>query len=227
MTGLFVAIDTGDMARAEELVGSLKDLPLHFKLGLEFFTANGPAGVAKIKARAPQKKIFLDLKLHDIPNTVAGAVKSASTLGVDFLTIHATGGADMMAAAQAAAGGIITLLAVTVLTSAQAAPDDVLTLAKSAEGAGIPGVICSPHEIALLKKQTGLRLVTPGIRPIGAAAGDQKRVMTPEEAAQAGADYIVVGRPVTGASDPVAAARDILGALDTGCAMSGRTSLAS
>jgi orotidine-5'-phosphate decarboxylase len=194
------------------------------KLGLEFFAANGPAGLAV----AGEAKIFLDLKLHDIPNTVAGAVRALMPLGVEMLTIHAAGGAAMVGAAVEAAGGRTKILAVTVLTSLDASAlsdtgvaggttQQVLRLARLALGAGADGLICSPHEIAVLRDAFGTKplLVVPGIRPAGSERGDQARVMTPEQAVAAGADYIVVGRPVTGADDPMAAARDIAARIST------------
>ncbi len=192
------------------------------KLGLEFFVANGPAGVADLGDR----RIFLDLKLHDIPNTVAGAVASVLRLRPAMLTLHACGGAAMIAAARRAADASPKpplLLAVTVLTSLDAEAlhetgvaggprQQVLRLARLALKAGADGLVCSAHEVAMLRDAFGAApvLVVPGIRPAGAAAGDQARVMTPAEAVAAGADWLVVGRPITGAADPGAAAAAIL-----------------
>lgn len=225
---IFCAIDTPDRARAKALATALRGT-VNLKLGLEFFVANGPAGVREIAGDAP---LFLDLKLHDIPNTVAGAVRSAADLEPLLLTLHCSGGAAMMreaatAATQAAAGRRrMKLLGVTVLTSlddgdldavGQKAPagEQVQRLALLARDSGLDGVVCSPHEVAALRRSCGpdFLLVVPGIRPAGAAAGDQKRVMGPRDAIAAGADYLVIGRPITGAPDPAAAARALLAEL--------------
>jgi orotidine-5'-phosphate decarboxylase len=233
--GIFCAVDKNNLAAAKELVAMLSPLPLHIKLGLEFFVAEGPQGVAAIRAMLPASaKIFLDLKLHDIPNTVAGAVRAAAAAGVDFLTLHAGGGHEMMRAAVLAAQDVAQatgrpapcLLGVTVLThmdardlsgiGIDAAPaDQVLRLARLAAEAGMGGAVCAPQEIAALRAAlpADFKLVVPGIRPAGNAAGDQKRIMTPEEAGKLGADYLVIGRPITEAADPVAAAGAILAAL--------------
>lgn len=222
MTGIFCAIDKPDVQAAIALVKELAPLDVDIKLGLEFFTAAGLSGVDKIRALTP-RRIFLDLKLHDIPNTVAGAVKAAAKCAPDFLTIHASGGAEMMKAAADAAGGI-RLLGVTVLTSLDddaletvgqqvPAAEQALRLARLAKASGLYGVVCSPHEIARLKKDVGIPVVVPGIRPPDADAGDQKRVMTPVEAAALGADYLVIGRPITAAKDPAMAASQILATL--------------
>ncbi len=223
MTKVFCAIDRPDIESAVSLVKTLSSLPVDIKLGLEFFMAQGVAGVAKIREMT-DRKIFLDLKLHDIPNTVAGAVKSVARCAPDFLTIHTSGGTAMMQAAAEVAGNI-ELLGVTVLTTLDEndldsigqkgpAADQALRLASLAKTSGLYGVVCSPHEIARLKKELGssFPLVVPGIRPADAARGDQKRVMTPEEAAGLGADYLVIGRPITDAKDPAQAASDILAA---------------
>jgi orotidine-5'-phosphate decarboxylase len=219
---LIAAIDTPDAAKAVSLVQAVAPHCGLIKFGLEFFAAHGPAGLQAGQG-AP---IFLDLKLHDIPNTVAGAVRAVLSLGVRMLTIHAAGGAAMVAAAveAAAMAGAARpkILAVTVLTSLDAAAlsttgvaggptQQVLRLARLALDAGADGLVCSAHEIAVLRDAFGSRplLVVPGIRPAGSATADQARVMTPEQAIAAGADYIVVGRPVTGAPDPGEAARVI------------------
>lgn len=233
---LFCAVDTADLSEAEALVRKLETVPVGIKLGLEFFTAQGPEGVNKIRRTCGDNTdIFLDLKLHDIPNTVAGAVRSAMRCRPRFLTLHASGGEDMMKAALAAAteeekkSGVKApaLLAVTVLThmdekdlaeAGQMTPvaDQVLRLATLAKEAGLPGVVCSPHEIRLLRKHLGndFLLLVPGIRPAGSAQGDQKRVMTPAEAMQAGASCLVIGRPITQAPDPAIAAQEILISLE-------------
>ncbi|HWL67277.1 MAG TPA: orotidine-5'-phosphate decarboxylase [Geminicoccus sp.] len=222
---IFCAIDRPDPAGALTLARSLNGVVGGVKLGLEFFCASGPAGVRTVQeAGLP---IFLDLKLHDIPNTVAGAVRSALALEPAMLTLHASGGAAMLRAAVEAkrqAGSSTWLLAVTVLTSLDDADlaeagvaggtgAQVERLARLAVEAGIDGLVCSPHEIARLRRilPAGVKLVVPGIRPAGPAGDDQKRVMTPQEALAAGADLLVVGRPITGAADPAAAARALLG----------------
>ena len=221
---LFIAIDTPDVERAAALARTVGDAA-GIKLGLEFFAANGPAGVERV--RRPGQALFLDLKFHDIPNTVAGAVRSALALAPDLLTIHAGGGRAMMEAARAAcenAKDRPALIGVTVLTSlgdadlaatGQTGPaaDQALRLSRLARDAGLDGAVCSAHEIGLLKAElgAGFRLVVPGLRPAGAEAGDQARVMTPGQAARLGADWLVVGRPVTAAPDPAAALARILG----------------
>jgi orotidine-5'-phosphate decarboxylase len=224
MTGrLIAAIDTPDLPCAQALVREVAPYCGLVKLGLEFFLRHGPEGY---HAAAQGADVFLDLKLHDIPNTVAGAVRSLLPLGATLLTIHAGGGAKMVAAAAEAADqageGRPKILAVTVLTSFDAeglaqtgvaggTAQQVLRLARLALGAGADGLVCSAHEISILRDAFGEAplLVVPGIRPAGAALGDQARVMTPEQAVAAGADYIVVGRPITGAESPGAAARAI------------------
>jgi orotidine-5'-phosphate decarboxylase len=225
---LIAALDTPDPARAAGWARALgRDVGL-VKVGLELFVAHGPAAVAAVaEAGTP---IFLDLKLHDIPNTVAGATRSAAALGVAMLTLHAGGGEAMIAAAREAAekagGARPMLLAVTVLTSLGAADlaatgvaggpaQQVLRLGQLAIAAGADGLVCSAHEVAPLRATLGpdVPLIVPGIRPAGADTGDQKRVMTPEQAVAAGADWLVLGRPLTGAPDPAAAARAIAASL--------------
>jgi orotidine-5'-phosphate decarboxylase len=225
---IYVALDTADLAQARALGGALGRADVGLKLGLEFFAAQGPQGVARMAA--PGRPIFLDLKLHDIPNTVAAAIRAVLPLKPRFVTVHAAGSpAQLAAAAQAARDGGAErpkLLAVTVLTSfddadlaatGQIGPvgEQVLRLARHAIGCGIDGLVCSPLEIAALRGALGpaVPLVTPGIRPAWAAAGDQKRVMTPAEAIAAGADHLVIGRPITAAPDPAAAAARILAEL--------------
>jgi orotidine-5'-phosphate decarboxylase len=224
---IFVALDTQDLGRAAALARGLAGLVGGVKIGKEFFTAHGPDGVRAVAGGVP---LFLDLKFHDIPNTVAGALRSAIHLRPAFVNVHAAGGRAMLeAAVQAVAEGAEDagvprprLLGVTVLTSlgeddlgevGQNGPlaDQVLRLARLAQSCGLDGVVCSPREIAALKAACGpaFVLMVPGIRPHWAASGDQKRVMTPAEALAAGADYLVIGRPVTAAQDAAAAARRI------------------
>lgn len=236
MTGIFCAIDSATIVEAELMVKKIAGLPVGIKLGLELFTAEGPSCVDKIRKLAGQDaKIFLDLKLHDIPNTVAGAVRAAVRCRADYLTIHTSGGAAMMKAARdaavdaAAKTGLVApkILGVTVLTHmdendltavGQQNPPaaQVERLAKLAEASGLQGVVCSPLEIAQLRNTLtkNMLLVVPGIRPAGAEADDQKRTLTPPEAAKLGADYLVIGRPITQAANPARAAQDILDTLN-------------
>lgn len=220
---VFVALDTTDLNRARDLAAQVKPHVGGLKLGLEFFSAHGPQGVRAFKDMGIP--IFLDLKFHDIPNTVAGAVRGAAALGVDILNVHAAGGEAMMKAAREAAHSANSntkVVAVTVLTSLSdgdlaavgqrgPAQDQVLRLAALTQGCGLDGVVCSAHEIAVLRKAIGpdFLLVVPGIRPAGSAMGDQQRVMGPKEALDLGASHLVIGRPITGASDPAQAAREI------------------
>jgi orotidine-5'-phosphate decarboxylase len=228
---LLCAIDTTDLSAAEDLACSLEGAVGGVKLGKEFFTAHGPAGVERIAATGRQ--IFLDLKFHDIPNTVAGAVNAAIALNCFMLTIHASGGADMIRAAVGARGTADTpkIVAVTVLTSLSdadladvgqigPAADQVMRLGKLAHGAGADGLVASPREVAALRDALGpdCLLVVPGVRPTWASADDQKRIMTPADAVLAGADYLVIGRPITRADDPCAAANRIAGEIADGLA---------
>ncbi|MBT3401713.1 MAG: orotidine-5'-phosphate decarboxylase [Rhodospirillaceae bacterium] len=224
---IFCALDTSDVDRAASLGFALKGAVGGLKIGKEFFTAHGPAGVRKIVPEG--MPFFLDLKFHDIPNTVAGAVRAACALGPTMLNVHAAGGRAMMTAARDAAAESAAhpwVLAVTVLTSLDAgdladigvrgAPEEqVLRLATLAQKAGLDGVVCSAQEISALRGECGsdFKLVVPGIRPQGSATGDQKRTMTPIEAVQRGADVLVIGRPITGAPDPAAAAQAIVAEL--------------
>jgi len=226
-TRLYAALDTPALPAALALARRLAGRVDGLKLGLEFFVGAGPEGVRKISEAGAA--IFLDLKLHDIPNTVAGAVRAASALAPRMMTLHAGGGPAMLRAARDAAADSADpplLVAVTVLTSlddadlaavGQAGPalDQVRRLAGLAQACGLSGVVCSPLEIAQLRRDCGpdFRLVVPGIRPAGTAAGDQKRVMSPAAAAAAGASDLVVGRPITAAADPAAAAALIRGEL--------------
>lgn len=221
---LIVALDAPDAASATVLVERLDDTCTWFKVGLELFIAAGPAVLEPLLRR--DYKVFLDLKLHDIPNTVAGAVRSAASLGAKMLTVHAGGGPAMLTAAHDALGGVANppeLLAVTVLTSmdegqlqaagvSRSPAEQVELLARMGMGARIRGFVCSPNEVRALRAVAGPEgtLVVPGIRPTGAAAGDQKRVATPGDALRAGANYLVVGRPITQAADPARAAELVL-----------------
>jgi orotidine-5'-phosphate decarboxylase len=222
---VFLAVDTNDLAEAGALIRAAGPHIGGIKLGLEFYLSRGADGVAAVIGTFP---LFLDLKLHDIPNTVAGAVRAIAPIRPYVITVHASGGAAMMRAARdaaetAAAGGPrIKLVGVTVLTSlddadlhavGQRAPaaDQVLRLAKLAQASGLDGVVASPREVAAIRAACGpdFLIIVPGIRPAGGASGDQKRVMTPREAMAAGASHLVIGRPITAAADPAAAARAI------------------
>jgi orotidine-5'-phosphate decarboxylase len=224
---LILALDVETRAEAIRTLEPLKEWLRWVKIGLQLFTAHGPDLVREVGGMGFQ--IFLDLKLHDIPNTVAKSVASIAPLPVGMLTIHTSGGREMMAwarKAQADHAPDLLLLGVTVLTSLDTAAinetgvpasagDQVARLATLAVGSGMRGLVCSPQEIAALRGvlPPGIKLVTPGIRPAGASADEQKRVMTPAEAAAAGADYIVVGRPILKAPDPAAAVAAILSEL--------------
>ncbi len=221
---IFVALDTTDLDRAVDLSRQLVEYVGGVKMGKEFLTTFGLAGVRKVAACG--MPVFLDTKFHDIPNTVASAIRAALPAKPFVINIHASGGRAMMEAARdavAEAGANRPLLiAVTVLTSlgdedladiGMAGPAEarVVALARLSQQAGLDGVVCSPLEIAAVRAACGpdFILIVPGIRPAGAAAGDQKRVMTPAQAMDAGADYLVIGRPITGAEDPVDAAKKI------------------
>ncbi|PIW28078.1 MAG: orotidine-5'-phosphate decarboxylase [Rhodospirillales bacterium CG15_BIG_FIL_POST_REV_8_21_14_020_66_15] len=221
---ILVALDTTDADRALALAEGVKGAVGGVKLGKEFFTAQGPEGVRKVSAVG--LPVFLDLKFHDIPNTVAGAVRAAAPLKPFMLNVHASGGRAMMEAAvraadeaAAATGHRPLLLAVTVLTSLSdedlievgitaETKAQVARLAKLAQQAGMDGVVCSAHEIKVIRSVCGpdFTLVVPGIRPEWSVKGDQKRVVTPRDAVSLGADYLVIGRPVTQAEDPIKAA---------------------
>ena len=211
---IIIALDVPDTDSALRLIDALGEAPALCKIGLELFTSQGPSVVKAVQSRGSH--VFLDLKFHDIPNTVAHAVKSAVGLGVAMTTLHASGGPVMLeAASKAAEGSDLLLLAVTVLTSMDSAQlastgisvepkEQVLRLAGLASAAGIGGIVCSPLEVTTIRASLGndLRIVTPGVRPTWAAAGDQKRVMTPIEAVKAGSDWLVIGRPITAAENP-------------------------
>lgn len=232
MNQIICAIDTPERSRANFLVREIAKKVGLVKFGLEFFCAHGPQAIREYANAGVG--IFLDLKFHDIPNTVAGAVRSATSTGCRMMTIHAGGGSDMAkaaveAAAVAAAREHIKpplILAVTILTSMDDAAcaevgyhgnteSQVLRLAEVALKAGVGGLVCSPKEVAAIRANFGNEpvLVVPGIRPVGSDMGDQKRVMTPKEAISAGANYLVIGRPITGAEDPANAAAEIAASL--------------
>jgi orotidine-5'-phosphate decarboxylase len=220
---MIVALDVPDASRALELVEQLDGIVQWFKIGLELYLSEGNRVVEKIRSRG--YSVFLDLKLHDIPNTVAGAVRSASRAGAQMLTLHAGGGPAMLAAAAEAAETTPSapkLLAVTVLTSMDqtqlqaigisvSPAEQVLRLAQMGWHAGVRGFVSSAEEVAAMRQSfPNATLVIPGIRPKGAAVGDQKRVATPASAIASGADYLVIGRPITQSADPAAAAQAIL-----------------
>jgi orotidine-5'-phosphate decarboxylase len=221
---LIVALDVPNAAEAQKLVNSIGNSASIYKVGKQLFTAEGPDLVRDLVSSG--RKVFLDLKYHDIPNTVASAVRSAAELNVAMLTVHASGGSKMLCAAAEAAAQSSSkplVLAVTVLTSMAdedlleigiggPAQDQVLKLAKLAHKAGVGGLVASPSELKALRQAVGqeMQIVTPGVRPAGSDKDDQARVATPTEAVANGADYIVVGRPITGASNPAEAARMIV-----------------
>jgi orotidine-5'-phosphate decarboxylase len=226
-----VALDTPNVARACELAKTIKPFAGYMKVGMEFFYAHGQLGYEAVAAEG--LPIFLDLKLHDIPNTVASAMKSLMKLNPRpaIVNVHATGGFDMMKAAADAVAGQSKLIAVTVLTSLS--DDDIWaigletakdtqaharSLAELARRAGLDGVVCSPHDLTGIRHDLGRDFLTvvPGIRPADAAAQDQKRVATPADAIAAGADILVIGRAITGAQDPARAAQDIMAGLHAG-----------
>jgi orotidine-5'-phosphate decarboxylase len=218
------ALDFPSWEKAEPFARTVAPAVGMLKVGLELFAAEGPAAVRA--AAALGRPVFLDLKLHDIPNTVEGAARTAAASGAALLTVHASGGAEMVRAAVRGAGGKVRVLAVTVLTSLDAEalgaiglagpPESaVVRLARLAAGAGAGGLVCSPHEVRAVRAAVGPGplLVVPGVRPPGAAKGDQARVATPAEAVAAGADVIVLGRPLRDAPDPAKAAREIAAGL--------------
>jgi len=218
---LILALDVPDLDAARALLDRLAGQVGLVKVGLELFTACGPEAVRVVKACGYE--VFLDLKLHDIPNTVAGAVRSAMALDVAMLTLHAAGGREMIAKAREAAGDRTMLLGVTLLTSLGAEdlgpgamiddPSEVVRRrAVLAATSGCGGIVCSPQEVAMVRAAVGpaTRIITPGIRPAGAEMADQKRAATPGSAIADGSDYLVIGRPISGAPDPAAAASRIV-----------------
>lgn len=230
---IFCAIDTSDLGTATTWAARIGDHVGGIKLGLEFISAHGPKGVEQVM-KASGLPAFLDVKFHDIPNTVAGAVRAISACRPFMINVHASGGRTMMqAAAEAAAEAAYEhvtprplVIGVTILTSlsdddlaevgmASSTADQAIRLAVLAKESGLDGVVCSPLEAARIRSECGpnFKLITPGVRPEWAAANDQKRIMTPEQAIAEGADYLVVGRPITAADDPSAAAQRIATAL--------------
>jgi orotidine-5'-phosphate decarboxylase len=222
---LIVALDVSSAAAAQKIVAAVGDSAFCYKVGMQLYTAEGPRVVRDLVVSG--RRVFLDLKYHDIPNTVAGAVCEAANLGVSMLTVHASGGGKMMRAATEAARSAkaaLMVLGVTVLTSLDdndldklgvhgRVEDQVLRLAALAIADGCHGVVASAQEAFALRNEIegDFAIVTPGVRPAGAEHGDQARVVTPAEAIAAGATHIVVGRPITGAADPASEARAILG----------------
>lgn len=220
---MIIALDVSSCDKIKNIVDSLPKTVDFYKVGLELFAADGPSSLDYLKQT--NRKIFLDLKLHDIPRTVARAVASAAKHGVNLLTVHACGGREMLKAAAESAreNGNLKIVAVTTLTSLNSADlvemgvarpllDHTLAMGEMAISAGIDGLVCSPNEASAFRKRIGdcPILVTPGIRPAGADIGDQKRIATPEMAVKAGATYLVVGRPILEAPDPRAAAEEIM-----------------
>lgn len=217
---VFVALDTPEVKTALHLAQAVAPHVGGLKVGLEFVSANGPEGIRAIVALG--RPVFLDVKLHDIPTTVAGAVRALSHLGVAIINIHTSGGRAMMQAAKEAAGSRAKIIGVTILTSlddddmnevgfAADAPSQALRLAKLARESGLDGVVCSAHDLAAIRGACGADFLTvvPGSRPAGSAMNDQKRVLTPAGARDAGADILILGRPVTAAADPAQAARAV------------------
>jgi orotidine-5'-phosphate decarboxylase len=236
---LVFPLDVPDLGEARRWIARLRDTVGVFKVGLELFTAVGPDAVAAVHDLGAA--CFLDLKIHDIPATMAGATESAARLGVRYLTVHASAGpAALRTVAAAAQGSPTTLLAVTVLTSLDdhelaaigmrgGAAESAERFAQIARDAGVKGLVCSPHEVAALRKLLGRDgvLAVPGVRPAGADVGDQRRVATPEAAIAAGADLLVVGRPIRSAADPAAAARAIVDAIASAGSSAGSPSAGS
>lgn len=222
---IILALDTPDVESALELIQSTHDVISIYKLGLEYFLAHGKPGIQAVQRAFPDVDIFLDLKLHDIPNTVGGASSSISELKPRFLTVHASGGMEMVRAAVNELPST-SITAVTVLTSLNGQelkdlglPVDpttlALTLAQRAVKAGASSIVCSPHEASVLRERLGdgVTIITPGVRPQGSGKDDQNRVMTPKDAINQGANYVVIGRPITQATNPGQAALTIMNSL--------------
>ena len=222
---VILALDFSDMASTVEMINLTKEHIGIYKLGLEFYLAHGKSGVKEIQSRFTDIEVFLDLKLHDIPNTVAGACRSVADINPKFLTVHASGGSKMISAASSALPKV-EITAVTILTSldqeqmlAMGLSENIenltLSLAKNAVNSGARAIVSSPQEVSLLRKHLGekVTLITPGVRPSGAERDDQERIMTPRQAIDAGADFVVIGRPITKASDPKQEAEAITASL--------------
>jgi len=234
---IFCAIDTPDINTAKSIAKSISSENCGIKLGLEFFNANGPQGIREISDHCPNIPIFLDLKYHDIPNTVASSLKAIAPLEIDFVNIHCAGGREMMEISSKALRQKCQeenlkcpkILGVTILTSLNqeaieevgyrgTVKDQVEKMALLAKESGLDGVVCSSHEIEIVKNSCGVNFITmvPGIRPAGSASNDQKRTMTPPEAIQAGAHHLVIGRPITQANNPAQSAKDINESINVG-----------
>ena len=228
MPELIIALDFASRARALTMVDRLGEAADFYKVGLELYTRSGPAVVRELSRR--KKRVFLDLKLHDIPNTVSGAVRAAADLGVELLTIHIAGGCKMMEVAALAAEDQVALLGVTLLTSLSPSDvedvwghpvsslrEQVVRLATLAHESGVDGIVASPQEAQALRRRLGkeFRVVTPGIRLPGVEVNDQARVATPAQAARAGASHLVIGRAVTAAADPAAALEQVRRSLES------------
>jgi len=222
---VILALDFSDMASTVEMINLTKEHIGIYKLGLEFYLAHGKSGVKEIQSRFTDIEVFLDLKLHDISNTVAGACRSVADINPKFLTVHASGGSKMISAASSTLPKV-EITAVTILTSldqeqmlAMGLSENIenltLSLAKNAVNSGARAIVSSPQEVSLLRKNLGekVTLITPGVRPSGAERDDQERIMTPRQAIEAGADFVVIGRPITKASDPKQAAEAITASL--------------
>ena len=221
---IFCALDTSDLNQAKEWASTIGPVAGGLKVGMEFVNSFGPQGIEAVQEACPTAKLFIDLKFHDIPNTVAGAVRTTcARFEPAYLNVHAAGGQAMMKAAKDACGNNTKLLAVTILTSLsqdeitevgydRAVPDQVVKMAQLTEKSGLDGVVCSSKEIEIIRQNCGpsFETMVPGIRPAGSDTQDQKRIMTPEKAVQLGATNLVIGRPITGSSDPAQAAQDIL-----------------
>lgn len=222
---IILALDFDEVSKALAMIEKTSEFIKVYKLGLEFYLANGKSGVMRIMESFPEIEIFLDLKLHDIPNTVSKAAQSVAPLAPKFLTVHASGGSEMIKQAVAALPNT-EITAVTVLTSLDEVElqamgvtrnpiDYAVTLASNAVQAGAKAVVCSPLEVAAIRNAVGdsTTLITPGVRPSGADSADQKRTATALQAVEAGADLVVVGRPITQADNPYGAAKDIFESL--------------
>jgi orotidine-5'-phosphate decarboxylase len=222
---VILALDFSDMASTVGMINLTKEHIGIYKLGLEFYLEHGKSGVKEIQSRFTDIEVFLDLKLHDIPNTVAGACRSVADINPKFLTVHASGGSKMISAASSTLPKV-EITAVTILTSldqeqmlAMGLSENIenltLSLAKNAVNSGARAIVSSPQEVSLLRKHLGekVTLITPGVRPSGAERDDQERIMTPKQAIEAGADFVVIGRPITKASDPIQAAEAITASL--------------